>query len=98
MSPRLSAKHSSAPHHEVKPHVVEILCESGCKKFMLTMRKIMKVFQCLETRHPTSLNDLARLRYAAEAAAAGRLRVSFSDSSQRTLTSFDTPGSCMVTP
>ena len=39
-----------------------------------------------------------RARYAAEAAAARGLRFSLPVSSQRTLTSFETPGSCMVTP
>ena len=36
--------------------------------------------------------------YAAEAVAARRFSTGASSPSQRTLTSFDTPGSCMVTP
>ena len=39
-----------------------------------------------------------RTVYAAEAAAACCFGDGDSDSSQRTLTSFETPGSCMVTP
>src|SRR5215469_5858905 len=102
---RLGAPHSSAPKREVKPVGGGKLCETRLhqaqyKKFMHTINNTKGIFQ--GSRFCSVCGFYRSMRtppgYAAETAAVFAPEFSFPGSSQRTLTSFETPGSCMVTP
>src|SRR5712691_13233705 len=92
--PRQSEKHSSAAQREVKGKPVEIFAEQTYGKIMPRRGKASWTSWNSWAAKVQTVNEI----YAAEAAAACCLGSDDSDSSQRPLTSLETPGSCMVTP
>src|SRR5206468_1935929 len=90
--PRRSVKHSSAAQRDVKGTLRKISAKQNKKKLCGGPGMRHGFLEVMERLVGQTVNEF----YAAEAAR--RLGSDVSDSSQRTLTNFETPGSCIVTP
>jgi len=90
--PRRSVKHSSAAQRDVKGTLRKISAKQNKKKLCGGPGMRHGFLEVMERLVGQTVNEF----HAAEAAR--RLGSDVSDSSQRTLTNFETPGSCIVTP